>query len=593
MAGVKISNLPAATVPLTGAELIAVVQGGATKQVAINQTTTGSNLVNYLPAGTGAVTTTVQTKLRENVSVKDFGAVGNGSTNDRSAIVAAQTAVAGSTLVFTPGTYLISSNLTITANCQFQAGAILVPASGVTITLTGSIVAGTYKIFEVSTLKHVNCTSAKVSYAPVEWWGVVGGDATFSAGNAAINKPLIDEVLTYGPRYIHWTQPGIYSTTGHRMNEPFHVMIGLGMDSADSAVVGSGILFTDNAFMVSQGATFAGKRYVFFNGSGDGLPGFENMRIIGSDLDVVIPYGILPSSTEVLQWWGYAETCNFKGYVGKHIGWGNWNEWRNCLFQGKFACVAHTIWNDTDLSGNAGYVQKQHYITCIHSQTQNASGYVFYQDRVGDASATGSAISGNKWTACVFEYGFNGLNLTGKNQTFDTCHIENLSGTTIVSGESNVYDSLWINPDAYTGAGTLANDDIELFKDLGTRSTLTPFAGSQVLALAGCTTVPTSTVIWTVIPGDVRMVTLDVQSVGGTSNATTKSLAALPAYLWPQEEEFLMYFASDNGGAYVPAQGRLSTAGVMTFYATAGVGAWTASGTCTISGFSLSYPLDY
>jgi hypothetical protein len=35
----------------------------------------GSNLVGYLPAGTGAATTTVQTKLRETVSVKDFGAV--------------------------------------------------------------------------------------------------------------------------------------------------------------------------------------------------------------------------------------------------------------------------------------------------------------------------------------------------------------------------------------------------------------------------------------------------------------------------------------------------------------------------------------
>jgi hypothetical protein len=33
-----------------------------------------SNLINFTPAGTGAVVTTVQTKLRETVSVKDFGA---------------------------------------------------------------------------------------------------------------------------------------------------------------------------------------------------------------------------------------------------------------------------------------------------------------------------------------------------------------------------------------------------------------------------------------------------------------------------------------------------------------------------------------
>ena len=45
--------------------------------------------ITYDPAGTGAVATTVQTKLRESVSVLDFGAVGNGITDDTAAIQAA------------------------------------------------------------------------------------------------------------------------------------------------------------------------------------------------------------------------------------------------------------------------------------------------------------------------------------------------------------------------------------------------------------------------------------------------------------------------------------------------------------------------
>jgi hypothetical protein len=73
-----------------------------------------SSNVAYSPAGTGAVVTTVQTKLRESVSVKDFGAVGNGVADDTAAI---QLAVnAGVTVVFPTGTYKITSPVYITTS---------------------------------------------------------------------------------------------------------------------------------------------------------------------------------------------------------------------------------------------------------------------------------------------------------------------------------------------------------------------------------------------------------------------------------------------------------------------------------------------
>jgi hypothetical protein len=64
----------------------------------------GSALVGYLPAGTGAVATTVQAKLREFVSVKDFGAKGDGVTDDGAAIRAA--VLAHPKVYFPAGTYV-------------------------------------------------------------------------------------------------------------------------------------------------------------------------------------------------------------------------------------------------------------------------------------------------------------------------------------------------------------------------------------------------------------------------------------------------------------------------------------------------------
>lgn len=76
----------------------------------------GAEQIGYLQAGTGAVATDVQSKLRESVSVKDFGAKGDGVTNDSVAIqsaVIAVTSAGGGNIKFPAGTYLLNSTVNI------------------------------------------------------------------------------------------------------------------------------------------------------------------------------------------------------------------------------------------------------------------------------------------------------------------------------------------------------------------------------------------------------------------------------------------------------------------------------------------------
>lgn len=67
----------------------------------------------YTPAGTGAVPRTVQSKLRDTVSVKDFGAVGDGVTDDTAAIQEAVTYAYTNNfqLNFPSSTYLTVSSI--------------------------------------------------------------------------------------------------------------------------------------------------------------------------------------------------------------------------------------------------------------------------------------------------------------------------------------------------------------------------------------------------------------------------------------------------------------------------------------------------
>jgi len=118
--------------------------GGEVKFTTAVQTTTGAvdaNNVGYTANFTGAVGQTVQTKLEQYVSVKDFGAVGDGVANDTAAVQAAIDT--GEPIVFPAGSYACGP-LTQSTNFQrFYANGfvnIQKNANGVLFTSTGNYV---------------------------------------------------------------------------------------------------------------------------------------------------------------------------------------------------------------------------------------------------------------------------------------------------------------------------------------------------------------------------------------------------------------------------------------------------------------------
>lgn len=110
MTTIKISQLPNASLPITGAEIAPIVQNDVTKNVPLSAISQASAIIN----------------------VKTYGAVGNGIANDTAAIAAAFVAApAGAVILFPPGTYLVST-INVTGKSVVLSG------YGATINSTGA-----------------------------------------------------------------------------------------------------------------------------------------------------------------------------------------------------------------------------------------------------------------------------------------------------------------------------------------------------------------------------------------------------------------------------------------------------------------------
>jgi len=166
-----------------------------------------SNALGVLP---NAVGRTVHQKLQEMISVKDFGAVGDGVTNDATAIQNAINSVQsarGGIIYFPPGNYAIQSPLTVTASGvilqgaggdNFHDGGPGDALAGTTITWTGAI-----NIESIITFKTIqNPANGKIAGVgmfdiKLECNNLISGGLTI----ISINKGTFQRLTVTNPRY--------------------------------------------------------------------------------------------------------------------------------------------------------------------------------------------------------------------------------------------------------------------------------------------------------------------------------------------------------------------------------------------------------
>jgi polygalacturonase len=116
----------------------------------------GSSLVGFIQSGSGAVARTVQAKLRDVVSVKDFGAVGDGVTDDTTAV--SNALATGREVFFPAGTYNITP-ATLSGFLSLKIRGAGRDVTKITLTSTGTA------------LKFSNCSWLQISDLSIQATG--------------------------------------------------------------------------------------------------------------------------------------------------------------------------------------------------------------------------------------------------------------------------------------------------------------------------------------------------------------------------------------------------------------------------------------
>jgi hypothetical protein len=169
-----------------------------TSQLNTSGSTNDAFQVSYVPPFTGSTATNVGDKLAQTVSVKDFGAIGNGVANDTAAIQAAiDNSAQGTEIFFPPGTYLITSILTVA-----DADKLTLSGSGRFSVIKKGFNGDMISLGAESTMQNICLDGSGITYTGR---GVIV--TTGANNNTSWRKFINCEIIDMASYCIEWTAP--------------------------------------------------------------------------------------------------------------------------------------------------------------------------------------------------------------------------------------------------------------------------------------------------------------------------------------------------------------------------------------------------
>ena len=316
----------------------------------------------YDQGATGAVNRPFNLKLAEIVSVKDFGALGDGTTDDTAAIQAALTT--GNDVYVPDGTYKVTSTLTLATGFQTIYGAgrggsiisfTFASSGSVGVSVTNST--GNQTVRDLTFTVASNCAKLIDILAPqVNIWNcyiynaTVNGTAIYSE-----NEDAGADVYIFAARIIN--------TNIHGNNAAGSTAISLGLNSQATIIQGntidnyetlisirnatSALTIRDNILEANSATATA----IAFGSTGS--PTYYDVRILENYFEanlIVIKLATNSTYSNLVISNNYATGTNSAGYIfftaptGITVGAGS----QNIIIENNFINSYHTIFNIDD-----------------------------------------------------------------------------------------------------------------------------------------------------------------------------------------------------------------------------------------------------